>query len=640
MTPQFNYTPGFWPSPLTAEAMAQQSGKVSELQMLGNSTFWIESRPQEGGRNALMCKKSDALFEVTPKNISVRTRIHEYGGAPYLATALGVFFVNDEDQRVYFLARGAEATPLALTPSGHYRYADFYFDTRRQLLWAVREDATLSSQNPTSQIISICLETGEINVRVEGDDFYSNPQLSPNGEELVYLSWNHPDMPWQASACFLATLDSKGMVINKKHIAGGRHEGENSQPVSVFSPKFSPKGDLFLVDDRSNWWNLYRYNGRDLECLLAMAAEFATPQWVFGMSTYDFISTKEIAATYTQNGQWHLGIIDIKSGELHPIHTPFTDIQQIRAHQGTLAFIAGSPSRAAAVYEWRSGQLQALTDYAAPISRADISRPSPIKFPTRDGEWAHAFIYPPANAKHALNGKLPPLLVMAHGGPTGATETTFSPKVQFWTTRGFAVLDVNYRGSTGFGRRYRDRLLNEWGVIDVIDVCSGAEFLAKQGLVDPSKMVIRGSSAGGFTVLASLTFDNLFKAGASLYGIGDLAALAKDTHKFEAHYLTGLVAPYPEGEATYKERSPIHHIDKLACPVIFFQGLEDKVVPPAQAEAMVAALTQKGIRTQYVTFPDEAHGFRKAENIAAAFTAELAFYQHEFLQASASESAQ
>lgn len=632
MTPQFDYSPGFWPSPLTAEAMAQQSGKVSELQILGNSTYWIESRPTEGGRNALMCKRGDKILEVSPNTVSVRTRIQEYGGAPYLATALGVFYVDDKDQRIYFLSREEQQPPIALTAEGSYRYADFYWDSRRQLLWAVREDGTQSTHNPTSQIISLCLETGAIEVKISGDDFYSNPQVSPNGEELVYLSWNHPDMPWQASACYLANLDAKGNILSKKHIAGGRHDGENSRPVSVFAPKFSPKGDLFLVDDRSNWWNIYRYNGRDLECVLSMAAEFATPQWVFGMSTYDFISTKEIAATYTQNGQWHLGIIDIKSGELYPINTSFTDIQQVRAHQGTLAFIAGSPTRPAAVYEWRSGKLEALTDTKAPIPLADISRPSPIKFPTRDGEWAHGFVYPPANAKFALNGKLPPLLVMAHGGPTGATETTFSPKVQFWTTRGFAVLDVNYRGSTGFGRRYRDRLLNQWGVLDVIDVCSGAEFLAKQGLVDANKMVIRGSSAGGFTVLASLTFDKVFKAGASLYGIGDLAALAKDTHKFEAHYLNGLVAPYPEGEEVYRARSPIHHIDKLACPVIFLQGLEDKIVPPSQAEAMVDALKAKGIRTEYVTFADEAHGFRRANNIASAFAAELAFYQQEFLQ--------
>lgn len=622
--------PGFWPSPLGAEVLAEQSSKVSDPQIIGDRSFWLESRPSEQGRVVLMCAMDGTITEVLPKDQSVRTRAQEYGGGAYLATPIGIFFVSDNDQRIYFSGFGSE-TLIPVTPEAAYRYADFCFDAKREQLLAIREDLTDNAHQPRASIIAIDLKDGSIHERIAGADFYSNPRLSPNGEELAFVSWNHPDMPWQASGVWLATLDTKGSVLHIKHISGGPHDGENSQAVSVFAPSFSPKGDLFLVDDRSNWWNIYRHNGRDLECVVSMAAEFATPQWVFGMSTYGFLSTHQLLTTYTQQGRWSLGLIDVISGELHPIHTPFCDIHSVRCDSGNAIFIAGSPHSPSAVYEWREGKLSALSKAQPPLAPAFISRGRAVKFPTQDGEWAHGFFYPPAHRERALNGKLPPLLVMAHGGPTGATETLLNPKIQYWTTRGFAVLDVNYRGSTGYGRRYRDRLLGNWGVTDVIDVCSGAKFLADQGLVDPSKMVIRGSSAGGFTVLASLTFSDTFKAGASLYGIGDLTALAKDTHKFEAHYLDGLIAPYPAGEAIYHARSPLMHVDKLTRPVIFFQGLDDKVVPPAQAQQMVDALREKGITAEYVTFAGEGHGFRKAENIIEAFNAELAFYQTQFL---------
>jgi dipeptidyl aminopeptidase/acylaminoacyl peptidase len=614
---------GHWPSPISAELLTAQGVRLSEPQTVGDKLYWLETRPQEKGRTALVCNQQGQCQDLLPAPHSIRTRIQEYGGAPYLATDTIIFYVLDSDQRIYAYDLTTK-TSRALTGEGAYRYADFWFDQQHKRLIAVREDCSRDSHNPTSEIIAITLDNLQITTLAQGADFYSNPRISPNGDQLSYLRWNHPNMPWDGSECVLCQLNSHGEIEHSRVIAGSNSE-------SIFQPQWSPAGELFFVSDRSNWWNIYRWTGTSVECVCEFAAEFATPQWVFAMSTYGFLSATKIFCCFTQTGFWQLGLIDVAQKTLQRIEQPLRDISGICCHQGRAYFLGATATQGTQLWSYQNGKCSPLIDNQFALDSGYLAQAQVVEFPTRDGETAHGFFYAPTNAGHKIiDDELPPVLVMCHGGPTGATETSLNLKIQFWTSRGFAVLDVNYRGSTGYGRHYRDRLKNNWGITDVIDVCSGVDYLAAQCLIDKNKVAIRGSSAGGYTVLAALTFGDVFKAGASLYGIGDLEALARDTHKFEAHYLDSLVGDYPAQQAIYRARSPIHHIEQLNCPVIFLQGLQDKVVPPAQAEAMVAALQEKGIMTRYITFEEEGHGFRQAQNIQRALNEELAFYQTVF----------
>jgi dipeptidyl aminopeptidase/acylaminoacyl peptidase len=629
------YQYGHWPSPLTPELLTAQGVRISDPQAVADRLYWLETRPQEKGRNVLVMERAGVRSDLFAAPISIRTRAQEYGGSSYLATDKFIFYVQDSDQRLYQYEI-ATAQTTAITHADECRYADFFYDAKRHRLLAVRENYARPGLHPESRIISICLSTGTITEVASGADFYSNPRLSPDGQKLSYLRWLHPQMPWDGTECLIATIDEKGTVVQEKIIAGGPTE-------SIFQPQWSPGNELFFVSDRSNWWNIYRYKNDAIESVFLMEAEFATPQWVFGMSTYGFLNDDEIFCCYSQSGHWHLGIITHSGNKIFeknfaPLNTEFCDISAVHCRDNAAYFIASSATTAAQLWTFRAGKISAVTVNQNAVATSYIAQATPITFPTRDGEEAHGFFYPPKNSDvsapvdgtQPLNA--PPLIVMCHGGPTGATETGLNLKIQFWTSRGFAVLDVNYRGSTGYGRRYRDRLKNNWGITDVIDACSGADYLVAQGLVDKHKIAIRGSSAGGYTVLAALTFTNTFTAGASLYGIGDLEALARDTHKFEAHYLDSLIGPYPQAKEIYKTRSPIHHVEQLNCPVIFLQGLQDKVVPPEQAEAMVSALKAKGIYTEYVTFAEEGHGFRQAQNIQRALEAELRFYLNVFDQ--------
>jgi len=625
---------GQWPSPITAEMLTQQSAKLSEVRSCDDSVFWLESRPAEKGRNALVqLSPAGTTSDVLPAPHNIRTRAHEYGGASYLVTPERIFCVLDADQRIYMIDRVSnELTALSPTDplfsETKFRYADFSWDETRKRLICVREDHTHADHakktEERSEIVAIDLN-GNVTILVSGADFYSNPRLNPTGNKLSYLCWNHPQMPWDGTEFYCADLNAAGEITNTQLIAGSKTE-------SVFQPQWSPNGELFFVSDRNNWWNIYHHTENGAEIVCDMPAEFATPQWVFGMSTYGFLNDQKIFSCFSQHGQWQLGLIDIPSKTLTTIQSEFKDIAGVHCHNEHAYFFAASATKCNALYSFHQQEIKPLIGASkSTLTQDDIAQPQAISFATSDNETAHGFYYAPKSKLiTAPKNTLPPLIVMCHGGPTGTTETSLNLKIQFWTSRGFAILDVNYRGSTGYGRQYRDRLKGNWGITDVIDVCSGANYLIERGLVDNNKIAIRGSSAGGYTVLAALTFSDTFKAGASLYGIGDLEALAKDTHKFEARYLDSLVGEYPKEKAIYYARSPIHHIDHLNCPVIFLQGLKDKVVPPTQAEAMVAALTKKGIKNAYVTFAEEGHGFRQAESIQQAIEAELKFYREVF----------
>ncbi|HBL60745.1 MAG TPA: peptidase [Cyanobacteria bacterium UBA8803] len=620
---------GSWKSPITADLIVAGTIGLGQIVLDGADTYWIEGRPAEAGRNVVVRHTPDGtIADVTPSPFNARTRVHEYGGGAFTVKEGTIYFANFADQRLYEQTPDAEPQPL--TPAANWRYADATIDGQRQRLICVREDHTEESHEPVNALVSINLNDGEdIQVLASGSDFYASPRLSPDGSQLAWLSWNHPLMPWDGTQLWVAPIQTDGTLGQAECVAGGVDE-------SIFQPEWSPDGMLYFVSDRTGWWNLYRWQGgrEGVEPLWEMAAEFGLPQWVFGMTTYGIESADRLICTYTQAGNWQLASIDLKTKELEVIQTPYTSISSLQVANGRAVFIGGSATEPTAVV-----QIELATRQITVLQRSTeleldpgyLSTPQAIAFPTANNLTAYAFFYPPQNQDYqALTSEKPPLIVKSHGGPTASTSSTFNLRIQYWTSRGFAVLDVNYGGSTGYGRDYRQRLLEQWGIVDVDDCANGAKYLAQQGLVDNERLAIAGGSAGGYTTLCALTFRNVFKAGASYYGVSDLEALAKDTHKFESRYLDGLIGPYPERQDLYQARSPIHFTHQLACPVIFFQGLEDKVVPPNQAEMMVAALKAKGLPVAYVTYEEEQHGFRRAENIKRTLEAELYFYSRIF----------
>lgn len=623
--PQSQTAPfGSWSSPITADLVARGAIRLGQIALDGGDVYWIERRPAERGRNVIVRRTADGrLHDITPPGFDARSRVHEYGGGEMAVAGGVVYFSNLADQRLYRQVGGALPEPV--TPPGSWRYADGVVDPQRGRLICVREEQALPS--PINTLVSIDLRQGGAGeVIAQGNDFYSSPRLSPGGSHLAWLTWNHPHMPWDGCELWLAAVRPDGSLADPRRLAGGAGE-------SIFQPEWSPEGTLYFASDRTGWWNLYRWQEGQAVPVCPLAAEFGAPQWSLGMSLYAFSAPDRIVCAYAQRGTWHLGEIDTLSGELRPLEVPYTEIREVRCAEGQALLRAGSPTQAPAIVavDLASGETSLLRSSGNAVDPAYISLPESIEFPTEHGRTAHAFHYPPRNPEYAApQGELPPLLVMSHGGPTGAASTALDLKTQFWTSRGFSVLDVNYGGSTGYGRAYRRRLEGGWGVVDVDDCAHGARYLVARGVVDGNRLAITGSSAGGYTTLCALTFRSLFRAGASYYGIGDLEAMAQDTHKFEAHYLDTLVGPYPERQDLYRARSPIHHTECLSCPVIFFQGLEDRIVLPSQAEAMVQALRQKGLPVAYLAFAGEQHGFRRRETIRRALEAELCFYAQVF----------
>ncbi len=618
---------GSWKSPITSDLIVAGAVRLMEIVLDGEDRYWLESRPVEGGRYVIVRHSAEGrIADVTPTPFNARTRVHEYGGAPFAVSHGTVYFVNFADQRLYRQEVGGAPKPM--TPEKDLRYADAVLDHRRNRMICVREDHTVADHEPVNALVSLVLpKGGEGQVLVSGNDFYSSPRLDPEAAQLAWLTWNHPNMPWDGTELWVAEVKADGSLGEAQLVAGGVDE-------SIFQPQWSPDGVLHFVSDRTGWWNLFRHRDGRIERLCEMEAEFGKPQWVFGMSTYAFESAGRIICTYTSRGTWQLGSLDTRTHRLEPIETSYTDIAAVRARPGQAVFLAGSPSQAGSVISLDLGtrEFQVLRSSSKlQVDSGFISQPQAIEFPTEGDLTAHALFYAPKNRDYAAAaGERPPLLVISHGGPTSAASSTLSWEVQFWTSRGFAVVDVNYGGSSGYGRAYRQRLNGEWGVIDVDDCANAALYLVDQGKVDSNRLAIRGASAGGYTTLSALAFRDVFKAGASHFGVSDLEALTRETHKFESRYLDRLVGPYPERSDLYRERSPIYHTEGLSCPMILFQGLEDKVVPPNQAERMVEALRKKGLPVAYLPFEGEQHGFRRAENIKRALDAELYFYSRIF----------
>jgi dipeptidyl aminopeptidase/acylaminoacyl peptidase len=614
---------GSWRSPVTADVIVAGVVGLGQIALDGGDVYWIESRPAEGGRSVIVRRTPDGVIDgVTPAPFSARSRVHEYGGGAFAVADGTVYFSSFTDGRLYRQRRGAAPEPI--TREGAFRYADLVLDGRRGRLVCVREDHSVAGREAVNALVAIALDgDGATEVLASGRDFYASPRLTPDGTRLAWLSWNHPNMPWDG--CELWVGDSSG--AHPLHVAGGLAE-------SIFQPEWSPGGVLHFVSDRTGWWNLYRWRDGRVEPLCPMQAEFGRAQWGFGMATYAFAAPDRIACVVIENGAERLAMLDTTTGRVSPIETPYRAIHEPRAQGRTLVLRAASPSESWAIValDLDTGRREILRrGSTVAIDERYLSVPRRIEFPATDGGPAHALFYPPRNDDHqAPAGERPPLIVVSHGGPTGSAASGLDPGVQYWTSRGFAWLDVNYRGSTGYGRAYRERLNGQWGIADVDDCVNGARWLVERGEVDGARLAIRGGSAGGYTTLSTLTFREVFRAGASYFGIADLEALARDTHKYESRYLDRLIAPYPAGRDVYRARSPIHFTDRLSCPVILFQGLDDKVVPPNQAEMMAEALRRKGIPVAHLTFEGEGHGFRRAETIKRCLEAELYFYARVF----------
>jgi dipeptidyl aminopeptidase/acylaminoacyl peptidase len=618
---------GAWKSPITSDLIVAETIGLGGVIVDGSDIYWTESRPGERGRNVLVKRGGG---DVTPAPFNVRTRVHEYGGGSVTVHHGVAYFSNFADQRLYRLAPGDAAEPLTPEPGDgtRYRYADGVIDAARQRWIGVRE--AHAGEQVDNAIVAVHFSAiGPGRVLVEGSDFYAAPRLSPDGRMLAWLSWNHPNMPWVSTELWVAAIAEDGGLTQPRKIAGGDNE-------SIAQPNWSPDGILYLISDRNGWWNLYRCDvdgDGAVRPICPNPADFCPAQWVFGQSSYAFPSANTLICTYGEGGRTRLARLDIDSGKLTPFTLPYSEFGSIKTCGGKIVCGVGSPTGpgAIAILDPDTGATEILRQTSAAAADPDLqcyfTAAQHIEFPTENGLTAFANYYAPLNPDFAApSGEKPPLVVKCHGGPTSSASSSLSLGIQYWTSRGIAVIDVDYGGSTGYGRAYRERLKDQWGIVDVDDCVNAARHTAAQGLADTERMVITGGSAGGYTVLAALAQRDVFKGGASYYGVSDVAALARDTHKFESRYLDWLIGPYPERADLYAERSPLSHVDGLDCPVIFFQGSEDRVVPPNQTEMMVDALRNRGIPCGYLLFAGEQHGFRRAENIKRALDAELYFY--------------
>lgn len=620
---------GSWKSPISSDMIVSGSIGLGGVALDGDDIYWLESRPSEGGRNVVVrYTPAGETADVTPHPFNARTRVHEYGGGAVRVRGGVVYFCNFSDQRIYRQLTGGE--PVPLTPEGSFRYGDMVVDDNRGRLICVLEDHSRPDEEPENSLISLDITgRGDYFTLFAGSDFCSSPSLSPDGSTLAWLAWNHPNMPWDGTELRVARFNDDGELESPVLVAGGVGE-------SIFQPSWSPAGVLYFVSDRSNWWNLYRWVDGAVEQALDMPAEFGKPQWMLGSSTYGFQSEERIVCSYTQGGIWRQGVVQPGSNQVEPLVTGYTEMGRgdLAVDSTKLVMVAGSGKEPYSVVqvdlETRESKVLRMA-HETSISERYLSEPEPVEFPTENGATAHAFYYAPKNDGYqAPDGELPPLLVKSHGGPTSAAGAALDLLIQYWTSRGIGVVDVNYGGSTGYGREYRRRLIGRWGIVDVEDCINAARHLARQGRADEGRMAIDGGSAGGFTTLAALTSSDVFGAGASLYGVSDLEALAKETHKFESRYLDSLVGPYPERRDLYQQRSPINQVENLSCPLVLFQGLEDEIVPPNQAELMHRAVLDKGIPTALVLFEGEQHGFRQAANIKRALDGEFYFFSKVF----------
>jgi dipeptidyl aminopeptidase/acylaminoacyl peptidase len=619
---------GSWASPFRIDRLTDRVVFLSEARGADGVRWWLEGRPDEGGRQVLVRRAPDGtLTRMTPQGFNARSRVHEYGGAATLVSGDLIVVSDFVTGRLNRVVAPERLEPI--TPEKAWRYADYIHDEARNRLIAVREDhepdMVARHGEWINDLVSIDLTTGAVTPIAEGADFYMAPRLSPDGTTLAWLQWNHPNLPWDGTELHLARLAADGSLGPSRIVAGSRTDW-------ISQPRWSPDGVLYFVAEPEGWMNIHRLVDGRVEAVTAYEAEFAGPDWQFGNVTFDFMADGSILAIVRSGGRDQLVKVGA-DGELEPIDTPFTEMAGLSIDGETVVLRGAGPDRPACVVELdRGGNLTVLRQATPNVpEREDVSIAQHIEFPTTDGRIAYGNFYPPTNRSFVgPAGELPPLIVTSHGGPTAAAFSGFATGLQLFASRGYAVLDVDYGGSTGYGKEYRKRLELQWGVVDVDDCVAGAKFLAEQGLVDPHRQAIRGGSASGFTTLAALAFTKQFDAGCTYFGIGDLRAFVKDTHKFESRYLESLVGPWPEAKQVYLDRSPSLHAENITAAVLVQQGAEDKIVPQSEAERIVDALFERRVPHAYLLYPGEDHGFRGHDAIIRSFGAELRFYARVF----------
>ncbi|QSX34939.1 S9 family peptidase [Shewanella avicenniae] len=623
--PQPSFTPyGSWSSPITASAVYSAFSAIGELQSSGDMLYFVESDPAAQGQSGIKrLDSNDNVIQVVDAQFGVGSRVHEYGGAPFLAIGNSIFATKMADQRLYRIA--PNQPPVPLTPEGT-RQADCVFFTKGSRILCVREDHRVDGEATASLVAVNLNQPGEGEVYLSGQDFFSSPTINPSNTQAAWLTWEHPNMPWDNTQLWRGELDKKGAIIQPQQV-------KLPTNGAIMQPQYSPDGTLYFIADFDNWWNLYRINAMgNIEQVTQLTGEIGGPAWGLGRNDYAFESNQHVIVGLQQQGHLDLLRVDLDSGVSETLATDFASVKQLISHQGQVYFVGAKETPERGIYRvtGRGTELVYAPEIAA-VEPSYIAKPVSMSFTTADGSTAYGLYYPPTNPNFVADtGSLPPLIMMLHGGPTAAASAAYSGDIQFWTSRGFAVFNLNYRGSTGYGREFRRSLYGNWGVADVEDAIYAAKYLVQQKLADPEKLAIRGGSAGGFSVLAALAFHDTFKAGTSYYGVSDIEVLAKETHKFESRYLDQLIGPYPQMQQTYRDRSPLYHLDGLNEPLLLFQGLEDKVVPPNQSEMIYRGLVDKGVPTAYVAFAGEGHGFKQPQHNILALETELAFYGRVF----------
>ncbi len=618
---------GSWESPFPIDSLVAGRVSLGEVHLDGDTILWLEGRPEDSGRATLVrWTEADGARDISPPGMNVRNRVQEYGGGAYVVDGDLVIVSDFATGRLHRVAADRSSEPI--TPEGPFRYADMTLDAARDRILAVREDHSPGRDEAQNTLVGIPLDgSGQVSVLAEGRDFYSAPRPSPDGTRLAFLTWDHPNLPWDGTELQVATLGPDGELESVDRVAGSATEW-------VAQPRWSPDGDLHFVAETSGWMNLYRLSGRAAIPLAPMAAEFAYPDWLFGFSNYAFAADGRIAAVGRSGGRDRLYVIGPEAGQVVPLDRPWTDLGSLQASGVRAVFVGAAPDAFAAVIrlELATGEREVLRrSTPIEVDPADVSVPEFIEFPTTAGRTAYGLFYRPVSQRfQGPPDERPPLVVTSHGGPTAAAFHGLNFTTQLFTSRGYAVLDVDYGGSSGYGREFRKRLEGQWGIVDVDDCVNGATYLVERGDVDGERLMIRGGSASGFTTLAALAFRDLFRAGTSYFGIGNLEAFQVETHKFESRYTDRLVGPWPDSRQLYRERSPIFSANTIDAPVLILQGLDDRIVPPSEAERIVDALFERRIPHAYLPFEGEDHGFRKAENIVRSAEAEFSFYGQVF----------
>ncbi|WNG61724.1 S9 family peptidase [Archangium gephyra] len=630
---------GSWKSPITADMIAPQTLSLGEVAVDGDDVYWLEVRPSERGRHAIVRRSVDGtLTEVLPPAgegrvaYSSHSLVYGHGGGSFAVSEGLVIFVNHAstglhvDQRLYRVNPGRTPVPLTPDTGGKHRFGDLVMDRTRNRVVCVREDwRNLKDGHPKTALVAVDLDGQRQTVLAEGRDFYSSPTLSPNGRRMAWLAWDYPCMPWDGCELWVADVDELGTPHHPRLVAGGTTE-------SIFQPEWSPQGELYFVSDRNNWWNLYRLQGRSVVTVLERKAEFGTAQWQLGMSTYAFISPRHVVCAFNEQGQWKLGRLDVVLGQFAEMTTPFTDVSQVRGGLATAYFVGGGPEQPASVVrlDMESGKPQVLkASTRMPEELVPyLSRCEPLHFPTTELGEAHAWYYPPTHPDHAAPaGEKPPLLIMNHGGPTASASTKLDWTIQYFTSRGFAVVDVNYRGSTGYGREYRLSLYGNWGVMDVDDCANAALRLVQEGKVDARRLVARGGGTGGYTTLSLLAFRDILRCGTSASAVTNLESLVEHAEKFEAHYMDQVLGPQPESRQLLQDRSPSLHLDNIKrSPVLFIQARLDGQTSQRETEEMMRKLRANGVATAMLPVDGEPYGPRITTDTKKALEAELAFY--------------